>query len=234
MILKIDRIDWRDSLDILNEKGFALIPQILSHPDCEQLIRDYGSAELFRKTVSMERFRFGSGEYKYFHKPEPEMIGSIKEQFYSKLVPLANHWMELLNSDIRFPNSIGQLQELCESHGQTLSTALLLKYQTGGFNTLHQDLYGEVYFPFQLVFFLSEPEKDYTGGEFVLTQTRPRAQSKAIVLKPRKGDMLILTTNFLPVKGSKGFYKSQMRHGVSEVLSGNRYAMGVIFHDAVS
>ena len=136
--------------------------------------------------------------------------------------------------DVRFPATFDGLQKLCRENGQTKSTPLILKYGKGGFNTLHQDLYGDVYFPMQLAFFLNEPGKDYTGGEFVLTEQLPRAQSKAVVLKPRKGDMIIFTTNFRPVKGSRGYYRAAMRHGVSDVRSGERHTLGVIFHDAVS
>jgi hypothetical protein len=142
--------------------------------------------------------------------------------------------MERLNIDTRFPARFAELKAMCEKAGQTKPTPLILKYGKGGFNTLHQDLYGEVYFPMQIAFFLNEPDFDYTGGEFVLTEQVPRAQSKAIVLRPRKGDMIIFTTNFRPVNGVRGYYRAAMRHGVSEVLSGERHTLGVIFHDAVS
>jgi hypothetical protein len=142
--------------------------------------------------------------------------------------------MERLKSEMRFPSAFDEMQKRCRENGQTKPTPLILKYSTGGFNTLHQDLYGEVYFPMQLAFFLNVPDEDYTGGEFVLTEQVPRAQSKAIVLRPHKGDMIVFATNFRPVKGTRGYYGSAMRHGVSEVLSGERHTLGVIFHDAVS
>ncbi|WP_225975192.1 2OG-Fe(II) oxygenase [Anseongella ginsenosidimutans] len=147
---------------------------------------------------------------------------------------MANEWMEALNIDRRFPPVHAEFLEECHHKGQLKPTPLILKYGKGGFNTLHQDLYGEVYFPFQLVLFLDEYGKDYSGGEFVMTEQVPRAQSKAIVLKPGKGDMLVFTTNFRPVKGSRGYYRAAMKHGVSEVLSGERHTLGIIFHDALS
>ncbi|MGC1929322.1 MAG: 2OG-Fe(II) oxygenase [Candidatus Nitrosopolaris sp.] len=153
---------------------------------------------------------------------------------YPKLAPVANTWMKVLNIERQFPDEFDELQRLCHHNNQTKPTVLILKYGKGGHNTLHQDLYGDIFFPIQLVLFLNEPDHDYTGGEFVLTQQTPRAQSKAIVLRPRKGDVLILTTNFRPVKGSKGYYRVQMKHGVSEVHNGDRHALGIIFHDALT
>jgi hypothetical protein len=151
---------------------------------------------------------------------------------YPKLAPVANNWMRVLNIDQHFPENLDTLLEYCHTNGQNRPTPLILKYGTGGYNTLHQDLYGDVYFPMQAVLFLNDPEVDYEGGEFVLIEQRPRAQSKAIVLKPRKGDMLLFTTNFRPVKGSKGYYRVNMKHGVSELTGGNRHTVGIIFHDA--
>ena len=181
----------------------------------------------------MERHRFGLGEYKYFKYPLPDLIQTIRTGIYPKLAPIANVWMKMLNIERHFPDTIDDLQKLCYDHNQTKPTVLILKYGKGGHNTLHQDLYGEIFFPFQLVFFLNEPEDDYTGGEFVLTEQIPRAQSK-VVLKPRKGDMLIITTNFIPIKGSKGYFQAQMKHGVSEVHNGERHVLGIIFHDSLT
>jgi hypothetical protein len=153
---------------------------------------------------------------------------------YPKLAPVANKWMDWLGINKRFPESLAELLALCRKNGQTKPTALLLKYGVGGYNTLHQDLYGEIFFPIQLVLFLNEPEHDYTGGEFVLTQQMPRAQSKAIVLKPCRGDMVLFTTNYRAVKGTRGFYRAGMRHGVSEIHTGQRHTLGIIFHDALT
>lgn len=226
--------DWQRVTEDLHAKGYAGIPALLTDEECHQLIEAYQNKELYRKTVVMERYRFGLGEYKYFSYPLPTLIQHVRESVYPKLAPVANLWMTVLGIDQQFPSIHEELQERCRSNGQLLPTALILKYGKGGFNTLHQDLYGDVYFPMQAVLFLNESGKDYTGGEFVLTEQVPRAQSKAIVLKPGKGDLLIFTTNFRPVKGSKGYYRVNMKHGVSEVEEGERHTLGIIFHDALS
>lgn len=225
-------IDWQMVTEKLHEKGVASVPKVLSEEACNQLISSYDDPQLYRKTITMERYRFGLGEYKYFNYPLPDLIQTIREAVYTKLVPLANHWMEVLRIDRHFPETLAELQSLCQGHHQTKPTVLILKYGKGGHNTLHQDLYGEVFFPIQLVLFLNEPEVDYTGGEFVLVQQTARAQSKAMVLKPGKGDMLLFTTNFRPVRGNKGYYRVNMKHGVSELHEGNRHTLGIIFHDA--
>ncbi|RDY60103.1 2OG-Fe(II) oxygenase [Flagellimonas nanhaiensis] len=226
--------DWVSVQKEIYKKGYALVENVLNSNTCDQLIEGFQDSTLYRKTVEMERYRFGSGTYKYFKYPLPETISEIREFVYPKLVPIANQWMKDLKKDVIFPDSLAVLHQQCIDHGQLLATPLILKYGAGGYNTLHQDLYGEVYFPMQAVLFLNDYGPDYTGGEFVMTQQVPRAQSKAIVLHPPKGSMLIFTTNYRPIKGKKGFYRVSMRHGVSEVRSGERYTMGVIFHDATS
>lgn len=231
---KISDIDWQKVTEEMNEKGYALISQFLPVQYCIELIDKYVDSDLYRKTIIMERHRFGLGEYKYFKYPLPDLIQNIREAIYPKLVPIANTWMKMLNMERQFPERFDELQRLCHKNNQTKPTVLILKYGKGGHNTLHQDLYGNIFFPFQLVFFLNEPDDDYTGGEIVLTQQIPRAQSKVIVLRPRKGDMLMITTSFRPIKGSKGYYRAQMRHGVSEVHDGERHALGIIFHDALT
>ena len=218
----------------MNEKGYALILQFLPNQYCEELIGEYDNSDLYRKTITMERHGFGLGEYKYFKYPLPDLIQTVRREIYPKLTPVANTWMRVLNIKRQLPDQFDEFQRLCHDNNQTKPTVLILKYGKGGHNTLHQDLYGNIFFPFQLVLFLNEPDDDYTGGEFVLTQHTPRAQSKAIVLRPSKGDMLILTTNFRPVKGSKGYYRVQMKHGISEVHDGDRHTLGIIFHDALS
>ena len=174
------------------------------------------------------------GEYKYFNYPLPEVIQTIREEMYLHIAPIANNWMKMLQIEKHFPGSFADLQTLCHNNDQTRPTVLILKYGKGGHNTLHQDLYGDIYFPMQLVLFLNEPGLDYTGGEFVLLQQTPRAQSKVIVLQPKKGDMLLFTTRFRPAKGSKGFYRVNIKHGVSELHRGERHTLGIIFHDALS
>jgi len=218
----------------MHTKGYAHVSDVLTREQCNQLIVDYDKPKFYRKTIKMERYRFGLGEYKYFMYPLPTLIQTVRETVYPKLAAIANQWMEWLQIDQRFPAELAELQKLCHQNNQLMPTVLILKYGQGGHNTLHQDLYGEIFFPMQLVFFLNEPETEYTGGEFVLTQQVPRAQSKAIVLRPRRGDLLLFTTNFRPIKGERGFYRAQMRHGVSEVHTGHRHTLGIIFHDAAS
>lgn len=231
---KISGIDWQRVTEEVNEKGYALVLQFLPNQYCEELIGEYDNSDLYRKTITMKRHGFGLGEYKYFKYPLPDLIQTVRGAIYPKLTPVANTWMRVLNIKRQLPDQFDEFQRLCHDNNQTKPTVLILKYGKGGHNTLHQDLYGNIFFPFQLVLFLNEPDDDYTGGEFVLTQHTPRAQSKAIVLRPSKGDMLILTTNFRPVKGSKGYYRVQMKHGISEVHDGDRHTLGIIFHDALS
>lgn len=231
---RLNLIDWHLVMERMNEKGYAQLSRVLSPEECKQLIDNYSNEEWYRKTITMERYRFGLGEYKYFNYPLPSLIQTIRETVYPKLAVIANKWMQVLNIDQRFPNTFVELQQLCHAIGQVKPTVLILKYGKGGHNTLHQDLYGELFFPIQLVMFLNEPGEDYTGGEFVLTQQTPRAQSKAIVLQPKRGDVLLFTTNFKPVKGTHGYYRVNMKHGVSEVHNGERHTLGIIFHDALS
>ncbi|MGB5819925.1 MAG: 2OG-Fe(II) oxygenase [Saonia sp.] len=231
---KITKLDWIRITEEMHSNGYATIPELLTPDQCNEIIALYEKEELFRKTVVMERHRFGKGEYKYFDYPLPQIVQELRASLYTCLSPIANGWMKALKLDVQFPMSLHGLQAQCYGNNQKKPTPLLLKYGKGGFNTLHQDLYGAIYFPIQTVFFLTQPEVDFTGGEFVLTQQTPRAQSKAIVLHPKKGDMLIFATNFRPVKGVKGYYRANMRHGVSEVQSGNRRTLGIIFHDAIS
>lgn len=227
-------LNWHEIAGKMHAKGYAILPKILSGSECAALKANYTDPLGYRKTVAMERFRFGLGEYKYYNYPLPGIIQELRKRIYPELAAIANKWMKVLNTGTTFPKSHDSLLALCKEHGQEKPTPLILKYGQGGFNTLHQDLYGEIYFPLQAVLFLSEPQEDYTGGEFVITEQIPRAQSKAIVLQPGQGDLLIFTTNFRPVKGSKGYYRVTMKHGVSEVQSGERYTLGIIFHDALS
>lgn len=228
----IQDMNWDSIYAGLNDKGFSLVRGVLSQDECNHLSGMYDDNHLYRSVINMQRYRFGKGEYKYFNYPLPLTIQSLRELFYPPLQKLANEWMAKLGLDTKYPGFHHELVDQCRLRNQTRPTPLILRYESGGFNTLHQDLYGEVYFPFQIVFVLSQPGKDHEGGEFVLTEQIPRAQSKAEVLQPKQGDALIFTTNFRPVKGSKGFYRAKMKHGVSEVKSGVRYSLGVIFHDA--
>ena len=226
--------DWLAITNELHDKGFVLIKNVLTEKECDTLIAEYDADDTYRKTINMERYRFGSGEYKYFQYPLPALITEMREQVYAYIAPVANRWMNELNIDKQFPASHQEMKKLCHDHGQNKPTVLILKYGEGGFNTLHQDLYGDIYFPMQMVFMLDQTDRDYFGGEFVITEQIPRAQSKANVLKPNMGDMVIFTTNFRPVKGSKGYYRVNMKHGVSPLHSGSRHSLGVIFHDGLS
>lgn len=228
------RVDRAAATEHLHADGYAVAPGALTPAQCDALRALYDAPAGFRKTVVMERHRFGRGEYKYFAYPLPPLVQRIRTAVYPHLAPVANAWMEALGRDERYPGTHAELLAACHAAGQRLPTALILRYGPGGFNTLHQDLYGALFFPIQLVLFLDQAGVDHEGGEFVLTEQVPRAQSRAIVLRPDRGDVLLLTTAFRPVKGVRGHYRAAMRHGVSRVHSGRRHTLGIIFHDAVS
>ena len=227
-------MDWEIFTSEMHDKGFATIPGLLTDEQCEQLKGEYTNPNLYRKTVVMERYRFGLGEYKYFNYPLPNLIQELRANIYPKLAPIANTWFRALKMDKVFPPTHQEFLQQCHKNSQVKPTVLILRYGKGGHNTLHQDLYGDIYFPIQTAFFLNAPDSDFTGGEFVLTQQTARAQSKAFVLKPNKGDMLAFTTNFRPIKGTKGHYRASMKHGVSDIHTGERHTLGIIFHDALS
>lgn len=224
--------DWNVTATALHEKGFALLPQVLSVDECTHLASMFDQGHHFRSTIDMKRYRFGSGTYKYFNYPLPGIIQALRTHFYNALVPVANSWMSVLQTAQHFPPTHKEFIDQCHAKKQVRPTPLLLRYEKGGYNTLHQDLYGEIYFPFQVVFILTQRGHDHLGGELVLTEQVPRAQSKAHVINPEQGDALIFTTNFKPVKGTRGYYRAAMKHGVAEVTEGLRYALGIIFHDA--
>ena len=225
-------MDWNVVIENLNTKGYSSIKNVLSKSECEHFSGLYDDQHLYRSTVDMERYRFGKGEYKYFNYPLPPAIQSLREILYVPLATIANDWMKKLETGIEFPEQHLDFLKQCHLRSQLRPTPLILRYGLGGFNTLHQDLYGEIYFPFQVVFVLTQVGRDHEGGEFVLTEQTPRAQSKAEVLQPNQGDAVIFTTNFRPVHGSRGYYKAKMKHGVSEIKKGIRYSLGIIFHDA--
>jgi hypothetical protein len=236
---------WNMDLEKLNtipgslkEKGYAIIRKVLSRTECEQIVGSYDDPTLFRTTINMERFRFGKGTYKYFAYPLPATIQVLREEFYKSLCDIANLWHQHLDLGTTYPPTHAAFLEVCKSKGQLRPTPLILKYEAGGFNTLHQDLYGDVYFPFQVMIALTQHGRDHEGGEFVLTEQIPRAQSRAEVIVPDQGDAVVFTTNYKPVKytGERGrarvYYRARIKHGVSEIKSGVRYALGIIFHDA--
>ncbi|MBK0380757.1 2OG-Fe(II) oxygenase [Mucilaginibacter segetis] len=229
---RIEAAHWAEVTESMNERGYACIPKILLTEECNSLIASYADDSLYRKTITMEKHGYGRGQYKYYNYPLPGIVQQLREMVYPHIAPVGNNWMDVLKIEKQFPAALNDLTTLCHEHSQNRPTPLILKYAQGGYNALHQDLYGEIFFPMQAVVFLSEAGKDYHGGEFVLVEQRPRMQSKPIVLKPGKGDMLIFTTNFRPVMGSRGYYRVNMRHGVSEVIAGNRHTLGIIFHDA--
>lgn len=225
-------MNWELINKELSNKGFVVLPNVLSKNECEYFQSLYDDATLYRSVINMERYRFGKGEYKYFNYPLPLKIQAMREEFYQPLASVANEWSHQLALTETFPSTHHELISVCKEKGQLRPTPLILRYEQGGFNTLHQDLYGEVYFPFQILFPLSQHGVDFEGGEFVMTEQLPRAQSRAHVLRPNQGDAVIFTTNYRPVKGTRGFYKVKMKHGISELKTGIRYAWGLIFHDA--
>ena len=233
MIPMIDSPDWTAYRQTLSETGYALLPPLLSAADCNQLAEQFDEPDLFRKTILMQKHGYGHGEYKYFTYPLPPVVEALRHTLYEQLSPVANDWNEKLSLAQRYPNDLDAWLKTCHNVGQILPTPLMLKYKTGDWNALHQDMYGELYFPFQAVLFLNQPGQDFIGGEFVLLEQRPRMQSRAIVLQPEQGQILLFTTKFRPEKGTRGYYRIGMRHGVSEVKSGQRMTLGLIFHDAV-
>jgi hypothetical protein len=200
---------------------------VLTQQECATLAAMYPDDQLFRSHIVMSRYRFGKGDYKYFGYPLPPLIQELREQAYPPLAGLANEW-----SGTSFPPDLMTFLAQCKEHGQTKPTPLLLHYEAGDYNCLHQDLYGELTFPFQMACFLNRPGVDYTGGEFVMVEQQPRAQSRAHVIAPEQGQMVIFTNRYRPVKGTRGYYRVNMRHGVSQVRTGTRYTLGIIFHDA--
>ena len=228
----INNMDWATIKESLNNKGYVSIPGVLTESECRHLSGLFDDGYLYRKVINMQRYRFGSGEYKYFNYPLPLAIQSLRELLYVPLAEIANDWMIKLGTKVEYPGLHSDLIDHCRQEKQNRPTPLLLRYERGGYNTLHQDLYGAIYFPFQVVIVLTQEGRDHRGGEFVLTEQLPRAQSKVQVLHPAQGDALIFTTNFRPVKGVRGYYRAKMKHGVSEITNGVRFSLGIIFHDA--
>ena len=229
---RVAAIDWEQVSRDLDAEGHAIINRVLSSNEAESLSSLYKNDDLFRSRVVMERHRFGRGEYKYFKYPLPEIVASLRTFVYPHLAPVANRWNEALRIDARYPAKHADYIERCHQAGQYKPTPLMLQYQAGDYNCLHQDLYGEHVFPLQLAILLSEPERDFTGGEFVLTEQRPRMQSRPIVVPLKQGDAVVFAVQHRPVQGAKSVYRVNLRHGVSRVRSGHRYTLGIIFHDA--
>ena len=230
---RVDALPWAELTGQLDDRGFAITETLLAVHECAELAELFDGGR-FRSTIDMARHRFGDGRYRYFDHPLPDTIGALREAFYRHLAPIANEWSARLRGDppTRSRSSTSELLERCRAAGQERPTPLILRYGPGDWNALHQDLYGDVYFPFQILTVLSEPRMDYEGGEFVLLEQRPRAQSRAHVLTPPRGAFVIFPTQQRPELGKRGYYKVGMRHGVSTVTRGPRTALGVIFHDA--
>jgi hypothetical protein len=229
---RINRLDWLELAHRLDNQGFAITEPVLTSAECVEL-SDLFDCDRFRSTIDMARHRFGDGRYRYFAHPLPELIQDARVAFYEQMAPIANRWADLLSGENpKFPLTHELLLERCREAGQTPPTPLMLRYHQGDWNALHQDLYGDVYFPFQVLTVLSDSDADYDGGEFVLMEQRPRAQSRAHVLRPAKGAFVIFPTRERPNRGKNGYHRVGLRHGVSTVTAGSRTALGIIFHDA--
>jgi hypothetical protein len=229
---RLAAIDWETAAHELDRHGAAIIAGVLSREECSMLSGAYSQDALFRSRVVMASHGFGRGEYKYFDYPLPELVAALRTALYPPLAQIANRWNEAMNAGVHFPPDHESFLKRCHKAGQTKPTPLLLQYGEGDYNCLHQDLYGEHVFPVQVAFLLSEPGRDFTGGEFVLTEQRPRMQSRVEVAPLGRGDGIVFPVNHRPVQGSRGVYRVAMRHGVSRIRSGHRQTLGIIFHDA--
>ena len=229
---RVDAIDWTAATADLDAQGCAVLKGLLSPDECRALAALYPDDARFRSKIVMGRHGFGRGEYKYFSYPLPDPIAEMRPLLYTGLRDVANRWNEAMGMDIRYPETHQAFLKRCHAAGQTRPTPLLLQYGAGDYNCLHQDLYGEHVFPLQVAILLSEPGRDFAGGEFVLTEQRPRMQSRPEVVPLAQGDAVAFAVHFRPVQGTRGFYRVNLRHGVSRVRSGHRHTLGVIFHDA--
>jgi len=229
---RLRSLDWGAIEASLWERGYAKAGSLFASAECAELIALYADDSRFRSRVDMARYRFGVGEYKYFAHPLPPLVQALRESAYPPLAAIANRWEAALGGATRHPTDLASLLARCRRHGQDKPTPLLLRYEAGGYNCLHQDLYGDVVFPLQLTGFLSRRGADYTGGDFLLVEQRPRAQSRGEAIATDQGEIVIFTTRFRPAQGARGCYRATVRHGVSRILTGSRYTLGVIFHDA--
>jgi hypothetical protein len=230
---RIDTLDWKEAAESLSERGYAVTEPLLSAAECAALAALYGDDQRFRSHIIMERYRFGIGDYKYFANPLPEIVAELRTSMYPHLAEVANLWAKALGENTpRYPREHLTFLKMCHKAGQTKPTPLMLHYEAGGYNCLHQDLYGDISFPLQMVFLLGQQGRDWEGGEFILVEQQPRAQSRAQVVLADCGQAIIFTTRYRPEKGSRGYYRMNLRHGVSRVHRGTRYTLGIIFHDA--
>ena len=225
-------LDWAALERSLWDLGYAKTPPVLTPAECEALIGLYADDSRFRSRVDMGRYRFGEGDYKYLARPLPPLVEALRAHAYPRLATLANAWEQALGTPVRYPPDLDGLLALCRRHGQTKPTPLLLHYEAGGYNCLHQDLYGDVAFPLQITAFLSRRGVDYDGGDFLLVEQRPRAQSRGEAIHTEQGELVIFATRHRPGAGTRGWFRTTMRHGVSRITRGSRYTLGIIFHDA--
>jgi len=229
---RVERIEWSRVAADLDAEGWATAEQLLTPRECEDIAGLYEAGGHFRSRIVMARHGFGRGEYKYFAYPLPEIVAELRGALYPHLRLVANRWNEAMGIGVRYPETHAAFLERCHEAGQSRPTPLLLQYGKDDYNCLHQDLYGEHVFPFQVAILLSEPGRDFTGGEFVLTEQRPRMQSRPCVVPLRQGDAVVFAVHRRPVQGTRGFYRVVLRHGVSKLRSGHRHTLGIIFHDA--
>jgi hypothetical protein len=232
MMERVGAIDWKTVSHDLDAQGSAMIERLIFPEECEALASLYSHDELFRSRVVMARHGFGRGEYKYLAYPLPNIIADLRRVIYPHLVPIANRWNAAMGIDVSYPDEHAAFIERCHRAGQVKPTPLLLQYETGDYNCLHQDLYGEHVFPLQITILLSKPDCDFMGGEFVITEQRPRMQSRPEVVPLRQGDAVIFAVNQRPMQGTRGMYRVKLRHGVSRLRWGRRHTAGIIFHDA--
>ena len=229
---RLDRFDVDSLAGALESEGYALLPNVLSDEECAALASAYADRALFRSRVVMARHGYGRGEYQYFRYPLPDLVAALRTALYPPLAGIANRWNGVLGDGARYPSEHSEYLERCHRAGQIRPTPLLLHYEAGDYNCLHQDLYGEHVFPLQVTFLLSEPGRDFAGGELLLTEQRPRMQSRPIVVPLDRGDGVVFPVRYRPVEGKRGYYRVNVRHGVSRIRSGRRDTLGVIFHDA--
>jgi hypothetical protein len=228
----VDTFDWKEIEKELDRQGNAVMEHLLLPEQCRTIASLYSKDGIFRSSVVMGRHGFGRGEYKYFNYPLPDLLGGLRTAVYPRVVPIANHWNEAMGIDAWYPEKHADFIEQCHQAGQTRPTPLLLQYGAGDYNCLHQDLYGERVFPLQLAILLSDPGADFDGGEFVMTEQRPRMQSRPMVVPLRQGDGVVFAVHNRPVQGTRGTYRVNLRHGVCRIRSGHRHTLGIIFHDA--
>jgi hypothetical protein len=229
---RVQDIDVATLESDLESQGWAVMPDLLTSPECDDIVSLYNQDAGFRSHVAMARYGFGRGEYRYFSYPLPPLVRHLRTALYPRLAPIANQWHERMGMAARFPSAHEEFIARCAAAGQSRPTPLLLQYGAGDYNCLHQDLYGEHVFPLQVAVLLSQPATDFTGGEFVLTEQRPRMQTRAAVVPLTKGDAVVFAVNSRPVHGTRGDYRVKLRHGVSKIIDGHRHTLGIIFHDA--